>query len=248
MIKRFIAILISLILILGLSVCAFATEIGEETFVYDEANLLDSYEEADLSELLREISHANNVQIAVATVDSTGGKSITAYINDFYDDNDLGYGETHDGILLLICMVSREYRILSNGSAADVITMDVIDYISDSIVSDLSDGYYYDAFARFADECDSYYRFDLPEHLKVSLIIGVVAGFIVVFVLKAQLKSVKKRYTAREYIRPGSLNVRRVGDFFLYSTVSKTRRQQSSSSGSGGGSGGGSRNVGGGRF
>ena len=94
--------------------------------------------------------------------------------------------------------------------------------------------------------CDSYYRFNLGEHIFIALVIGIIAGVVVAFILKGQLKSVKKRHTAREYVREGSMNIRRAGDFFLYRTVSKTKRQ-SSSSGSRGSSGG-SRNVGGGSF
>ncbi len=247
MTKRIIAIIFALALFVGLSVGSLAAEMGEESFVYDQANLLSSYEESELADTLREISHANGVQVVVATVDSTDGKSADAYVNYFYDSMDLGYGTSRDGILLLVSMSNRQYRILSNGSAADVITPSAIDEISDSIVSYLSDGDYAEAFLEFADECDSYYRFDIGEHLIPALIIGAVVGVIVALILKAQLKSVRKRYTAHEYVRAGSMNISKSADLFLYRTVNRTARQKSSSSGSGRSSGG-SRNVGGGSF
>lgn len=246
MTKRIIAIIFALLFILSTSVYCLAAEGGEDVFVYDGANLLSISDERELSDRLREISHADGVQVVVATVQSTEGQSADYYVNYFYDSMDLGYGESRDGILLLVSMSNRQYRILSNGSAADVITMDAIDSISESISSYLTEGDYYNAFLEYADMCDSYYRFNLGEHIFIALVIGIIAGVVVAFILKGQLKSVKKRHTAREYVREGSMNIRRAGDFFLYRTVSKTKRQ-SSSSGSRGSSGG-SRNVGGGSF
>ena len=247
MMKRFFTAVLLFVLLVFTSVFCLAAEVGSESFVFDDANLLSSSEESALSDKLREISHENGVQVVVATVISTDGKSAESFISYFYDSKELGYGDSRDGILLLVSMSNRQYRILSNGAAAEVITPEAIDDISDSIVSYLSEGDYSTAFLKFAKECDSYYRFNIGEHLLIALIIGAVVGIIVALILKAQLKSVKKRYTAREYVREGSLNIRRAGDFFLYRTVNKTRKQQSNSSGSGRSSGG-SRNVGGGSF
>ena len=53
----------------------------------------------------------------------------------------------------------------------------------------------------------------------------IVIGLIVAFTLKAQLKSVRRRYTAHEYVREGSVNIRRLGDFYLYRNVVRTKRQ-----------------------
>lgn len=68
-------------------------------------------------------------------------------------------------------------------------------------------------------------EFNLPQMIIISLVIGIVIGLIVAFALKAQLKSVRKRYTAHEYVRAGSVNIRRVGDFYLYRNVVRTKRQ-----------------------
>jgi uncharacterized membrane protein YgcG len=89
------------------------------------------------------------------TVTSTSG-NIDAYIEDKFDSMNMGYGENRDGVLLLVCMESREYRILSNGYAGEAIGMDQIDAISEAIVSNLSDGDYADAFITFADNCAYY--------------------------------------------------------------------------------------------
>ena len=113
---------------------------------------------------------------------------------------DMGHGENRDGVLLLVCMDSREYRILSKGFAGEAIGPDQIDAIGEAIVSDLSDGDYADAFFTFADQCAYYldgylngFPFNFGKNLIVALIIGVVAGVVVALVLKKQLKSVRQQ-------------------------------------------------------
>lgn len=86
-------------------------------------------------------------------------------------------------------------------------------------------------FAADGAEAVSYSEYDdegevsLPQMIIISLVIGLVIGLIVALILKSQLKSVRKRYTAHEYVRAGSVNIRRVGDFYLYRNVVKTKRQ-----------------------
>ena len=182
------------------------------------------------------------------TVPTSDG-SIDTFVEDVYDSMNIGCGENRDGVLL-VCMESREYRILSNGYAGEAIGIDQIDAISDAIVSDLSDGAYADAFSTFADQCAYYlggylngFPFNVGKNLIVALIIGVVAGIAVALVLKKQLKSVRQQKQANAHIKSGSMQITASRDLFLYREVSKTKKASTNSSGSGS-----SRNVGGGKF
>ena len=222
----------------------------EEYLVFDEANLLNDSEEAALSEKLMDISYTYHAQIIVATISSMDGGDIDSYLHYVYDSMGFGYGENRDGVLLLVCMDPREYRILSNGYAGEAIGMNQIDAISDAIVSDLSDGAYADAFSTFADQCAYYldgylngFPFNFGKNLIVALIIGMVAGVVVALVLKKQLKSVRQQKQANIYIKSGSMQITKSRDLFLYREVSRTKKDSSNSSGSGS-----SRNVGGGKF
>ncbi len=219
--------------------------------VLDNAHLLTNREIADLTTKLQEISSACNAQIVVVTVSSTVGTSMDAFVNDVYDGLQLGYGANRDGVLLLISMEPRQYRILSNGYAGNAIDPDVIDAIGEAIVPDLSDGDYADAFDTFADCCQYYldgyvngFPFETGKNLMIALAVGAVAGVLVALILKGQLRSVHKQYRATAYIRPGSMNLTTCNDFFLYRTVDRRKRETDSSSGSSGSS----RSVGGGSF
>ena len=223
-----------------------------EYFLYDEADLVPDEQEFELTANLMDLSHKYNAQIVIATIPSMDGGDIDEYVNYAYDSMGFGYGDKRDGVLLLVCMDPRAYRILSNGFAGDAIDPDDISNISEVIVSDLSDGNYADAFGKFADQADYYlngylngFPFNVTKSLKTSLIIGVIVGVITALVLKGQLKSVRKQNQANNYVRPGSMQLTVHNDFFLYRNVTRTKK--SSSNGSKGSSGS-SRSVGGGSF
>ena len=222
----------------------------EEYLVYDEAELLNDSEELALEEKLADLSNKHNAQIVVCTIASMDGGDIDEFLGYLYDEMEFGYGDNHDGVLLLVCMDPREYRILSNGFAGEAIDSGDIDDIGDAIVSDLSDGNYAAAFDAFADQCDYYlggyqngFPFNFGKNLLICLVIGIIAGVVVAFVLKGQLKTVRKQDQANVYVKPGSMQVTVHNDFFLYRDVTRTKKQSSSSSGSGS-----SRSTGGGSF
>ena len=248
--KRIALFLLAFVMLLAFSIPTLAYSGGEGGFVYDDADLLSTYEENGLRNKLSALSQRYGAEISIMTVDYTD-RYIDGYIEDVYDDMGLGYGENHDGVLLLVCMSTREYRILSNGFAASAITMDAIDKIGDYITPYLSDGDYFTAFEKYADKCDYYldgylngFPFDFLKFGLISLGVGAAVGLITVLIMKAQLKSVRKKQDANVYVKSGSMHITRAGDYFLYRNLSKTARQTNKSSSSSGGS----RNVGGGRF
>lgn len=241
----FVVLLIALLCMsLTISVCA-----ASDANIYDEADLLSSAEETLLTEKLSDISAQVNAQIVIVTVASADG-SVDTLVETVYDGMDMGYGENRDGVLLLVCMDPREYRILSNGYAGEAIGTDEIDSIGDAIVSSLSGADYADAFDTFAEECAYYldgylngFPFDAGATLITALVIGIVVGVIVAFILKGQLKSVRQQRQADVYIKSGSMQLTASRDLFLYRQVSRTKKANTNSSGSGS-----SRSVGGGSF
>lgn len=244
----------ALLICLALTVVCFA---ASPSYVSDGADLLSDAEERALAATLAEISEKYGAQIAVATVEQTAGGNVDYYVNDLYDGGSYGYGSDKAGVLLLVCMDLREYRILSNGFASDAISSYEIDVISDAIVPYLSDGDYAEAFDTYADECEYYldgylngFPFDFKTNLIFALIVGAVIGLVAVSAMKAQLKTVRPQNQAHAYIRSGSMKITRAHDVFLYRTVTRTAKPQnnSSSSSRSSSSGGSSRSVGGGRF
>ena len=249
--RIFLCLTLILALCLSLSVSASA---NQSTLVWDDAELLSQAAEDKLNQTLEEISRRHQAEIRIVTVSETPGGSSDDYVEYLFDNNGFGYGENRDGVLLLLCMDLREFRILSNGFAGDVISNDEIQEIAMTIANSFSELDYPEAFSKFADACDYYldgylngFPFDWKGVAISSLVIGLVIGLIVVLILKGQLKSVRKQNLANNYVRQNSLHLTHSSDLYLYSHVTRTRKETNNNS-SGGSRSGGSRSVGGGRF
>lgn len=247
--KRLFSTILVLLLVLSVTVCVSA---ATDAFVYDDAGLLTKGERSELSGRLAQLSDTYDAQIVVATVASVEGGDVDDYLEYIYDTMGFGCGENFDGVLLLVCMDPREYRILSNGYCGTAINTGAIDAIGDTIVDDLTDGDYANAFEGFADKCEYYldghlngFPFNYGMNLAIALVIGVIVGQITGKVLDGQLKTVRKQDRAHNYVKSGSLTLTEQQDVFLYRDVQRTKKDTDSDSRSSGGS---SRSTGGGSF
>jgi len=246
------------IVYLLLTLCMLVTAVlpaGASDYLplFDEADLLTDSEESALIAKLEEIGWQYQMEVVIAAVETTGGYSAMEYADDFYDYNGYGYGETYDGLILLVDMDSRDWWISTCGAAIRTFTDAGIDYIGEQIVPYMSDGDFYAAFNEFADQCSAFMAqaqtgdpFDyhnLPQAPKapfnagMAFVIAVIAGFIIAMIytgsLKGQLKSVRAQKAAAGYVKNGSMNITDSRDFFLYRHVHRTAKESSSGGGSG---------------
>ncbi len=242
--------LISLALAFCLFVTLAITASAESNLprLVDNADLLTESEERELLSKLDGISQKHRLDVVVVTTNSLGGKTAMAYADDFFDYNGYGFGDDGDGVLLLVCMQTREWHISTKGYGITAFTDAGLDYMSEQFLADLSDGYYYDAFVTYADLCDNFvtqanagtpYDYDslpkVPFNFGASLLISVVIGFVIALVstgaMKSELKSVRRQPRAEHYVKNNSLDITLSRDFYLYRHVSRTVKPQNTSSG-----------------
>lgn len=243
--------ILSLLFAVLLCFLSFSVASAESTLprLVDDADLLVDYEEEELLEMLDEISERQQFDVVVVTVESLDGKTAQAYAYDFYDYNGYGFGSSYDGALLLLAMDEREWHISTCGYGITALTDYGIEYIGNEMLSDLSNGFYYDAFVTFAQLCDDFVTqaangepFDVQnaskgsfpffKNLLIALVIGLVVGLIAVLVMKGQLKSVSFKDNANSYEKQGSMQVTGSHEFFLYRNVSRVKRAENNSGGS----------------
>lgn len=244
--KRIFTLLLVLLICFALAVPAFA-EAGNFHMV-DTAGLLTSIQEAALEAKLAEISARQGTEVCIVTVNSLEGTIIADYSEYFYDS----YMDDVPAVVLFIAMDEREWDIAAYGGAEVSFNAAGREYIGGQILDSLSDEDFNDAFTDFAALCDDflaqaasgepYGSGNLPKEpmawysILIALGIGLVVALIVTGVMRSALKSVAMQHAA-EYVRPGSLQLTRSQDIFLYRTVSRRERPKSStSSGSGAGS------------
>lgn len=223
--------------------------------VVDNAGILNDSEEQKLEEKLLDIVDKYDYDVVILTVNSTDGKSMMAYADDYYDYN--GYGE--DGLMLLVDMGGRDWWITTDGKGINAFTDAGIQTVGKAVAEYLTDEEYYEGFSKFADLAEKY--IDVYEEtgrpmgkqknyvfiLLISLGIGAIVAAIVCLILKSQLKTAVMQTNAKAYVRQGSRNVTYARDIYLYKKVTQRKIESSndssthvSSSGDTHGGGGGS--------
>lgn len=235
-----------------LIVCAVLPAAAAPARLVDNAGILAADDSETLAALLDEVSARRNADIVIVTTDSLDGKTPQAYADDFYDENGYGQGANRDGVLFLICMGTRDWYISTTGAGIDAITDAGREYIADQFLSDLSNGYYIDAFTTFANQCDIFFEqaengepfdgdnmpkgdFSVGMNLLIALAIGFVIALIATGIMRGKLKTVRRQAAADSYVKPGSLNITESRDLFLYTHVDRRERPKdddNSSSGS----------------
>ena len=233
--KKLITLLFVFLLVTTLAVSAAAAEVLP--YLVDEADLLTPAQEAELEEKLADLSEKWDMDIVVVTADDLEGASSTAYADDFFDYG--GYGK--DGILWLIDMENRKSTISTSGYGITVFTDAGQDYIQDRIAPMLTDKEYADAIEKYIELCDDFCRqaeegepYDTgnlpkePFNVVLSVFIAIFAAIIVASVgggiLKGQLKSVRAKTEAADYMKPGSLQLTEARDFFLYRHIDRSEK------------------------
>ena len=245
MTKKLLSFLTVIVLCLMLVIPAFAEDdmltIGASAIpsqrlkplLVDDAGLLSENEKADLLKKLEGYSAELECDFVIVTVPTFNGKDRMDYADDFYDYNGYGQGEKRDGILFLLGMAERQWWISTTGEAMKL-SEEKLQNCVDKYSSDLTDGNYAAAFSGIMDNL--YKAMDSVRHptvetkwIFIDLAIGFVIAFIIMKAVTANLKSVKSRVDANEYVVPGSLALDQSYDRFLYSNVARTEKASSSS-------------------
>lgn len=212
----------------------------------DRAGLLSAQEGAEIAALLDQVSEKHEIDVVIVTETSLNGKTSRDYADDYYDYN--GYGE--DGLLLLYCPNERARYISTCGKAINWFEGDNFTKLTEEIIPYLDSASYAKAFSAYAETCDEIIEDEtgFPWLLLVlSLILGVVlSALIPMNVLKGELKSVRAKAAAADYVRNGSMNLTQDKDVFLYHTVTRAPKPKEKSGSTHTGSSG--RSHGGGSF
>lgn len=264
--KSFFTVLCSLLLCISLTLFAFAgTSLdsividGESSIsgdVWDGAELLTSDQISSLSAKLADLEDRYQCDVSVLTLNDTNGYEIRDYAEAIYLRCGYGYGDDKDGIMFVVSMAERDWQLLTYGYGITAITDYGVDYISDHVASKLSDGDYSDAFNTFADIVDAFlkearegspYDVDHPARLTLfsrilpylmSFGIAFIIALIICCVLAGSMKTAAKKHSAAEYMEPGSFQLTKKRDYYLYTTTHRVKHEShnDSSSSSGGSS------------
>lgn len=237
--RKLIATLLVFCLILASPLIAAALD--PLARVVDNADLLTDSEAYALEKRANDILYTYDMDVVIVTVNSLGGKSATAYADDYYDSHGYGIDEKYSGLLLLIAMDEREWAVSTCGDAIRAVTDYEIDEFFSDISGKLSDGEYYEAFDGFLTQIEAEYKAyadestleagDIFFRFVIALLIGTVIAGIALLIMRSQMNTAKSQRGAQSYIRNESYDLFRCQDIFLYSHTTRTRKAESSSGG-----------------
>lgn len=259
--RRFLTILLGLLLLFSLPLAAFAESSGGKLpYVTDAANLLTDEQHMALEARAEEISqtYAFGVYI-IAVNDYTNYSRETDFWDanvDIYETYDLGWGTEKAGASFMLSMENRDFCLHFNSDRADyVFSEGGRDAIEDRIIDFLKNGDYYGAFNEYLNACQEYLeaaeqgtpiaqgqasRNDAEKSGGFSILFflpGLFAAGVTAIILIAPMHSAGVKSQADDYVVPGSMRLTRQSDHFLRRTVSRRPRQTENRSSSGGGSG-----------
>lgn len=145
--------------------------------VYDFADLLTDNEEKIIYDKIQTFIKTYNMDLAVVTINENNKNSQADYADDFYDYNDFGLNEHHDGLLFLIDMENSQYDmensqyyISTTGEAIRMYDDYRIEGILDYIESYMINGNYYEATVSFINKISSYADSGIPTSNKNTYI------------------------------------------------------------------------------
>ncbi len=145
--KRFFAVIAICLMAAVISLPFIAPAYAVNTNVFDYADILDPYEEADVDAYLSSISQELQFDIVVLTVEEGyDPDTLLSVAEDFYDYNGFGYGSNRDGIVLAVDMGSSQMILTTTGYGIEAVTEYGEEVIYDYIIDDMSDGNFEEAF------------------------------------------------------------------------------------------------------
>jgi len=126
--------LILIIMILSVATASGASYPQLTGFVTDNANMIDSSYEAQITALAKQIEEKTTVEIAVVTVESFEGESKEMYAVNLFQQAGIGKTDRDNGLLILVSKQDREYRFEVGYGLEGVITDSMKVNIGDRII------------------------------------------------------------------------------------------------------------------
>lgn len=93
-------------------------------YVNDFAGVLTPSQESTLNSIAQQIEQSTTVQIAIVTVESTGGEDRVLYANHLGDESGVGKAATDNGLVLLWSMANEKGGAIAVGSGIESILND----------------------------------------------------------------------------------------------------------------------------
>ena len=214
-------------------------------YVTDDAGLLSEGQLVALNNKAREISEKYQCGVYIVTVDdyqkyTSGGVMDCA--TGIFNQYDLGYGDTKDGVMLLLSMADRDYALIAHGDTGNAAFTDYgKDRMEDSFLRYFADNDWSGGFNDYLSTSSRYLEMEAngqpydtyggsgddgaSKAARTGVVVGVptIISGLVNRMQSRKMKSVRSRTNASTYAAPSGLVLHGQQDRYTHSTESRTR-------------------------
>ena len=244
MTKKIFAIIIAALICVSL---VFSASAYTREYVIDYTDKLSPSEIEELDSLAEKLEAAYGVTVLFCVTEGTGDVTADEFSSGTYGD----YTDNENGLLIVHDDWNKTYFSFVSGNADEYFSDAAVDSMIDAY--DLNESYYGGIYACYelAEEYleNGYsggYVYDSEEFvyageadepktekekdgvsiiwLPVSLLIGLLVGFLIINGIASKNKSVKMQENATVYTRPGSMVITGSADNFLYNNVERREK------------------------
>lgn len=218
---------------------------GSDVYIEDTLDVLTFNDQQNLEEKAKELSDKYGYGFyAYIIYDETGVSydDMDSYIETYYSSKDLGYGDTHDGVLLLITQSDRggTYQVYVPGNAdQSAFTLEGIETLDSAAYFYLSEHEYYDACMAYLEKAEDLFEYyneygeaygDNDVNGQGGSTLAAICTFglppiialIIVLIMKSKNKTKEIASDAVNYIPKNGVDITNSRDFFLYRTTTRT--------------------------
>lgn len=244
MTKKIFAIIIAALICVSF---VFSASAYTQQYVIDYADKLSSSEIEELDLFAEKLETAYGVTVLFCITEGTGDVTADEFSSGTYGD----YTDNENGIIIVHDDWSNTYFSFISGNAGEFLTDASVDSMIDAY--DSNDSYYGGIYACYnlameylengysggyvyeSEEFVYAGESDEPKTenekggvsiiwLPVSLLIGLLVGFLIINGIASKNKSVKMQENATVYTRPGSMVITGSADNFLYNNVERREK------------------------
>lgn len=127
---------------------------AEEERVFDRAGLFEKEEIRELSGRIDALREKMDMDVAIVTTDENPGTA-KEFADEFYEENGLGNGSDHSGVLFLIDMENGELYLSTEGKMIRYLTDGRVETILDDTYEYAAEAAFYQAAAVFLKDVET---------------------------------------------------------------------------------------------
>lgn len=224
------------------------------TYIYDTLGFLSDSEWKSLDTQARRIAEEHKCGVYVVLVDDYtyyGDGSVYQATTEVYHNNDFGYGDERNGIIILLSMEYRDYAMFVYGEYAEYAFNSYGQKeLENSFLDYFGDDRWYEGISSYLSTCEEYLiKADAGNPVQEPYILWILgsigiscaASGAVCYALILRMKSVHRKVEANEYIGVNGLRLTNQYDRYTHTTQTRTKIEKPStgtrSESGGGGSG-----------